>query len=67
VLPALENVRAACEHLNLKVISDFELHSEVLPIANVPWSQATEAIELAQSTIGIAPMRDGHGLAASVV
>ena len=58
VLPVLESARAVCEQLSLKVISDFELHSKVLPIINVPWSQATEAGELAQSNIGIAPMRD---------
>ena len=46
------------KNLRLKVIADFELHSEVLPIDNVPWSLATEAVELARSTIGIAPMTD---------
>ena len=58
VLPALESACAAIKGLHLKIIADFELHSEVLPIDNVPWSLATEARELAASTIGIAPMTD---------
>ena len=58
VLPALEAACSSCDELRLKNISDFELHSEVLPIDNVPWSQATETAELASATIGIAPMRE---------
>jgi glycosyltransferase involved in cell wall biosynthesis len=58
VLPALEAACSACDLLRLKNISDFELRSEVLPIDNVPWSQATETAELASATIGIAPMRE---------
>ena len=58
VLPILESACAEIKKLRLKVIADFELHSEVLPIDNVPWSLATEARELADSTIGIAPMTD---------
>lgn len=58
ILPALE---AACDRvsgLRLKIIADFELHSDVLPIDNIPWSLATETTELANAAIGIAPMRD---------
>lgn len=58
VLPALEAACSVCPALRLKNISDFELHSEVLPIDNVAWSQATETAELASATIGIAPMRE---------
>lgn len=58
VLPVLEAACSGCETLRLKNISDFELHSEKLPVDNVPWSQATEAADLASSTIGIAPMRE---------
>lgn len=58
ILPVLENACAGCVGLRLKIIADFELQSGVLPIDNIPWSQATEALELANSSIGIAPMRD---------
>lgn len=58
ILPVLENACAGCGSLRLKIIADFELQSDVLPIDNIPWSQATETLELANSSIGVAPMRD---------
>lgn len=58
ILPMLEKACAQVGGLRLKVIADFELQSDVLPIHNIPWSQATETTELASSTAGIAPMRD---------
>jgi glycosyltransferase involved in cell wall biosynthesis len=44
--------------LRLKVIADFELHSQQLTILNIPWTQETEAQSIADSHIGIAPMTD---------
>jgi len=44
--------------LQLKVISDFEIQFENLRVINVPWSQKTEADEIAKCHIGIAPMED---------
>jgi glycosyltransferase involved in cell wall biosynthesis len=58
VLPLLENASTTIKNLRLNVIADFELHSDVLPIDTIPWSLATETLELASSTIGIAPMTD---------
>lgn len=58
ILPTLENACDRVSGLRLKIIADFELQSGVLPIDNIPWSPATETTELANSTIGIAPMRD---------
>jgi glycosyltransferase involved in cell wall biosynthesis len=58
IIQVLEQAAAGGIAIRLKVIADFELQSGVLPIDNVPWSQATECTELATSTIGIAPMRD---------
>jgi glycosyltransferase involved in cell wall biosynthesis len=58
ILPVLEQAGAGGDGIRLKVIADFELTSGVLSIDNLPWSQATEAMELATSSIGIAPMRD---------
>ncbi len=58
VLPVLEKASTAIKNLRLKVIADFDLHSDVLPIDNIPWTLATETEELASSTIGISPMTD---------
>lgn len=58
ILPTLETACERTPGLRLKVIADFELQSDVLPIDNIPWSQATETTELANSSIGIAPMRN---------
>ena len=58
VLPVLESACAGIAGIRLKIIADFALYSDVLPIDNVAWSQATEISELANSSIGIAPMRD---------
>lgn len=44
--------------IQLKVISDFEIQFENLRVINVPWSQKTEADEIAKCHIGIAPMDD---------
>jgi len=58
ILPALEQACTECKTLRLRVIADFVLQSDILPIENVAWSQATEVDALATATIGIAPMRD---------
>jgi glycosyltransferase involved in cell wall biosynthesis len=58
ILPVLEGACTGTKAIRLKVIADFELHSDVLPIDNIAWSLATETSELANSSIGIAPMRD---------
>ena len=58
ILPALEKACSGCSTLRLRVIADFALQSDVLPIENVAWSRETEAVALASANIGIAPMRD---------
>lgn len=58
IIPVLEAACAGGAGIRLKVIADFELRSDVLPIHNLAWSQATEASELASASIGIAPMWD---------
>ena len=58
ILPLLERACVGTGGMRLKIIADFELHSDLLPIDNIAWSHATETTELASSSIGIAPMRD---------
>ena len=55
--PALEAVGKAC-HVRLKVIGDFDISFNDLPVVVVPWSEATETEELLRSHIGIAPMEN---------
>lgn len=57
-LPALELAAQRVPNLRLKIIADFDLPQAAIPILAVPWTAATEALELASSHIGIAPMRD---------
>ena len=58
ILPILVDAYKRSANFGLKIIADFKLHSETLPIQNIIWSHATETFELADSTIGIAPMTD---------
>jgi len=58
MLPVLERACAGIAGVRLKIIADFDLHSDVLRIDNLTWSQVTEISELANSNIGIAPMPD---------
>lgn len=56
--PALERLGQQFPDLTLKVISDFQFHLDAMEVNNVPWSLQAEAVELASSDIGIAPMID---------
>lgn len=60
LLPTLEQAARRVKNLRLKIIADFELHSESLKINIVPWSHDTEVNELASAHIGIAPMTDNN-------
>lgn len=57
-MPILELASAQVASLRLKIIADFDLPPSRLTTLAVPWSQRTEALELARSHIGIAPMTD---------
>lgn len=57
-LPALENAARQVPKLRLKIIADFTLQSQTLPILDVRWDAQTEAREIASAHIGIAPMVD---------
>ena len=58
ILPSLEKAGQKLPKLRLKVIADFDLPDTTIPVVTLPWSEETEAVALASSHIGIAPMRD---------
>ncbi len=55
-LPFLEKASLIVPNLQLDVIADFELKSELLVIHSIAWSEASEAAALSKADIGIAPM-----------
>lgn len=56
ILPAIENAAKTVPNLKLKVIADFQLESDVLPIKNIPWAETTEAAEVSSADVGLAPL-----------
>lgn len=56
ILPAIEKAAEAVPNLKLKIIADFELESDVLPINNTPWAETTEAAEVRSADVGLAPL-----------
>jgi len=58
LLPALERAADKVPGLSLRIIADFELTSDKLPIESVPWSSQAEARLLAECGIGLAPLSD---------
>ena len=58
VLPALERAATRVPALRLKIIADFSVDSEVLQTEAVRWTADGEAVGLASSHIGIAPLPD---------
>ena len=57
-LPRLEKLAERLKGIELKIVADFSLESDRLPISAIPWSETTEAEALLTSHIGIAPMPD---------
>jgi len=55
-LPFLEKASLTVPSLQLDVIADFELKSQLLVINNIAWSESSEALALSKADIGIAPM-----------
>ncbi|MGH8670548.1 MAG: glycosyltransferase family 4 protein [Burkholderiales bacterium] len=58
IIPTLEQIALKIPSLKLKIVADFSLESNRLPILPVRWDARTEAQEIASSHIGIAPMPD---------
>jgi glycosyltransferase involved in cell wall biosynthesis len=58
ILPQLEEAAQLAPNLQLNIIADFQLSSPTLKIKNIAWSAETEAGELNNADIGIAPMID---------
>jgi len=57
-MPQLAAAAARLPQLRLKIVADFDLPGLGVATRPVAWSEAGEARELAESHIGIAPMRD---------
>jgi glycosyltransferase involved in cell wall biosynthesis len=57
-LPFLEEIAESLPDLRLKIVADFDLTAEKLPIQSIAWSEEIEAEALASAHIGIAPMPD---------
>ena len=57
-LPALESVAKQHPQIRLKIIANFDLATNHLKTLPVQWSEASEATELANSHVGIAPMSE---------
>lgn len=57
-MPWLALAAERIPNLRLKIIADFDLPGMGVRTVPVKWSTETEALELASSHIGIAPMRD---------
>lgn len=57
-VPALQLASRQIPGFRLKIIADFSLDGVGFPVMPVPWRLDTEAMELAASQVGIAPMRD---------
>lgn len=56
ILPAIEKAAETIPLLQLKIIADFQLHSNSISIKNIPWSETTEANEVHSSHIGLGPL-----------
>lgn len=60
ILPQIEAAATQVSNITLKIIADFTLESNVLKIQNIPWSEASEAQEIATSDIGLAPLPEDN-------
>jgi len=58
LIPALEELGKRHKQLRLKIIADFDLPLSHMETLAIHWSSDTEALELGNSDIGIAPMTD---------
>lgn len=58
LLPMLDSLVTELPQLRLKIIADFDLDTQRLETLPIQWAEDTEAMELASSHIGIAPMVD---------
>jgi glycosyltransferase involved in cell wall biosynthesis len=58
MVPTFERLVKKIPNLRLKIIADFDLNSDVLPIINIKWNAKIEANEIASAHIGVAPLPD---------
>ena len=57
-VPALQRAAARVPRLRLKIVADFSLDADGLTVEPVQWTAQGEAVALAASHIGIAPLPD---------
>ncbi len=58
IMPILDKAAMVIPHLRLKIIADFAVQSQHLEVIPIAWSEETEAQELVQAHIGLAPLPD---------
>ena len=58
ILPTLESAAERVQNLRLRIIADFTLSSDAIPVEECPWSQETEVSGLLRADIGVAPLTD---------
>jgi len=60
IKPALEEVGSRFENVILRIICDDFFELQNMPLEKQRWSEATQAIDLAASDIGLAPLPDNR-------
>lgn len=60
ILPSIDELARKIPSLELKIIADFELEAKHLVIHNIPWQEQTEAQNLVDSHIGLAPLPEDN-------
>lgn len=60
ILPAIEEAAKTIPNLQLKIIADFELRSDLVSINNISWAEAIEVDEICASDIGLGPLPEDN-------
>lgn len=60
ILPHIDQLASRFSFLQLNIIADFELEAKHLIIRNIPWQEQTEAQNLVDSHIGLAPLSEDN-------
>jgi glycosyltransferase involved in cell wall biosynthesis len=60
IVPLIDELACRIPSLELRIIADFELNAKNLIVHNIPWSAQTEAQNLAECHIGLAPLPEDN-------
>jgi glycosyltransferase involved in cell wall biosynthesis len=60
IIPYLETANKILEDIQLNIVADFSINSDVINIKNIAWSEEVEINELITADIGIAPMPENN-------